>query len=60
MEDEQEKIFNYIYTQLTENYALKGVCLEILKDLDQKKILNDKERYWQREIINVLFESETI
>ncbi|MFT5823745.1 MAG: hypothetical protein ACI8ZM_005007 [Crocinitomix sp.] len=60
MEDEQEKIFNYIYAQLTENYALKGVCLEILKDLEQKKILNDKERYWQREIASVLFESEGI
>lgn len=58
MEDEQEKIFNYIYAQLTKNYALKGVCLEILKDLEQKKILNDKERYWQREIASVLFDSE--
>ena len=60
MEDEQEKLFNHLYAQLTQIYHLKGVCLAILKDLEQKQILNEKERYWKHELLTVLFESETI
>ena len=60
MEDKQEQLLNYLYAQLTEIYALKTICLEILKDLEQKKILNEKERYWQREILDLLIVQEGV
>jgi len=60
MEDKHEELLNYLYAQITANYYLKTVCLEILKDLDQKQILNEKERYWQHELLNVLLEPADI
>jgi len=60
MEDKHEELLNHLYAQITANYYLKTVCLEILKDLDQKQILNEKERYWQHELLNVLLEPADI
>ena len=55
-----ETLINHIYQQLGVIYQLQGVCLEILKDLEHKKNLNQKEQYWFNELVTVLFESEGI
>jgi hypothetical protein len=55
-----ETLINHIYQQLGVIYQLQGVCLEILKDLEHKKELNQKEQYWFNELVTVLFESEGI
>ena len=56
MKQKEETLINYLYSQLTEIYALKGVCLEILKDLEIKSDLNTQEQYWRGEIMRILFE----
>lgn len=55
-----DKMINYIYQQLGEIYTLQGVCLEILKGLEQKKELNSEESYWYNELVTVLFEQDAI
>ena len=60
MENKEEKLLNTVYAQLTEIYALKGICLEILKDLKQREILEGKEQYWYDELSTVLFDLEAV
>ena len=56
----EEKLLNTVYAQLTEIYALKGICLEILKDLKQREILEEKEQYWYDELSAILFSLEDV
>ena len=58
MENKEENLLNYLYEQLTEIYYLKGICLEILKDLELKENLNEKEQYWKMELLTVLLNPE--
>lgn len=60
MENQKEKILNRLYQQLTEIYYLKGVCLAILKDLEQKENLTEKEEHWKTELLAVLVDPEEI
>jgi hypothetical protein len=56
----EEKLLNTVYAQLTEIYTLKGICLEILKDLKQREILEEKEQFWYDELSAILFDIEAI
>ena len=58
MNNKDENLLNYLYEQLTEIYYLKGICLEILKDLELKESLNEKEQYWKTELLTVLLNPE--
>ena len=60
MENKEEKLLNTVYAQLTEIYTLKGICLEILKDLEQREILEEKEQYWHNELSAILFNLEAV
>ena len=55
MENKKEKVLDYIFIQLTEIYYLKGICLEVLKELENKNGLTEKEKYWRNELYNTLF-----
>ena len=57
MENKKEKVLDYIFIQLTEIYYLKGICLEVLRELENKSGLTEKEKYWKFELYNILFHS---
>ncbi len=46
---------NYIYDRLAELSHIKGLCLCILRDLENKEILNEREEFWKDEISILLF-----